>query len=272
MKTFMNPIKILSVAALAFLVFANVAQADYLSTNQEMSTLQINDEPIYDNRDTVLYKLFNSYFTEHLGEAYKENYSSSNDLFAARGVKDFVTSWFVNENATIQAAFKVASYNHTLYLNDAQGNAAEIGYYPGNANPGEPGYGQTTINDNPMVIGESGLYTFSLDTEKNGKDNTFYSQDADMNGDNFIHMIAFDVTDLMRQVLDDMTIESAYLIGWEDMLSEDGADFDYQDLTYIMVNVTPVSYASTPEPATALILLCGVAGYPVLRRFRKRSA
>ncbi|GHT45159.1 hypothetical protein FACS189454_04190 [Planctomycetales bacterium] len=69
-------------------------------------------------------------------------------------------------------------------------------------------------------------------------------------------------------------IENAFMFTWEDLNwgTEHGkakADFDYNDMVYIMTNVTPNMLTATPEPATMLIIGLGLAGLGLARRRRK---
>jgi hypothetical protein len=57
------------------------------------------------------------------------------------------------------------------------------------------------------------------------------------------------------------------LIGFEDLLG--GGDRDFNDLIFLVSNVTLADPAAVPEPATLLLVGSGVAGFAALRRRRR---
>lgn len=248
-------------ACLACLLAMSVAtaplRADYASWNTDPNTLQINEGSLDNNS---LYKLFNEYFADYL----ETPYTSGDELYADRGVKDVVANWTVGEGARIESSFKSAMNGHTLSLIDQSGNTVYSHDFA-------QSQFDTMLGGEMIFLTEAGLYNFSLDTWYNSNTeitDSFSGADPTLNAGNVIHMVAFDVTDLVRAMYDDMDIESAYLFGWEDLPYDNWyADFDYQDLAYIMINVKPNVAAATPEPATALILALGAAvGLPLWRR------
>jgi hypothetical protein len=83
-------------------------------------------------------------------------------------------------------------------------------------------------------------------------------------------MVAFDITDLLRQRDGYENIDSAYMFAWEG--NAYGADFDYNDAMWIMTNVTANNLSSnaTPEPATALILGLALTAIPFARRLKQK--
>lgn len=240
--------------AFALMTTTAVVRADYLNANGDLETLKISPSDTWDNRS--LASLFNSYFADQLdGFAY----SNSNDLFNDRGVKYDVQNWTVSEGARMESSFKNAGYGHTLNLLNASGETID-----------STNFASWTFSDNlggdHVFNLAAGDYNFSLETWSTAQGTsssdptktleTFYGSDPSMNSDNMYHMVAFDVTDLVRLMYGDESITSAYMFGWEDLTN---GDWDYQDLAYIMVNVAP---NATPEPATALIFGLGALVLP----------
>lgn len=245
---------------------ASTTYADYSLWNSDPETLQINDDNLYNDPQKTLANLFNNYFADQLAELGYSGYATSQDLYNDRGVKEVVANWTASEGASIQASFKNAAFAHTLSLLDNQGNVVDSTYFAGYSF-------DEKLSEGHVFNFAAGEYNFSLDVDGYGWfDNMFYGEDPSMNSDSLIHMVAFDVTDLVRLMFDDASIESAYLFGWEDMLGKDGGDFDYQDLAYLMINVSPNAAAATPEPSTMLILgFGGLAGVALLRRKLRKN-
>ena len=248
--------------AIVFVLIVSVAsalRADILTSEQKdfyrehnaiLETIRINDDSGLDvdaaGNNITLASLFNEYFGT--------DYASSQALFDELGVKEIVSTWTVNENARIEASFKSAALAQTLSIIDSLGNAVASQTFAG-------GIFGDRLGGEPIRFDVAGLYHFSLDTGEN-----VFS--ASNSNDGLIHLIAFDVTALMQAKLPDEQIDSAYLFCWEDLNADHWyADFDFQDLSYIMINVTPNTV--TPEPSTFLIMGIGGAGFLLLR---KRSA
>ncbi len=232
--------------------FAHADVVDYRLTNGSLDSLQISQSDTWDNKS--LATLFNTYFTEQLGGF---EYGTSQELFDDRGVNVDVANWSVHEGAKIVSSFKNAAYGHTLSLVDSTGTTVDSTTFA--SWTFQDNLGSETIFN--MAAGE---YNFTLETWLSGPSSvveTFYGSDPELNSDNLYHMVAFDVTDLIRIMFNDDSITSAYLFGWEDMTTN--SDWDYQDLAYVMINVVP---NATPEPATALIFGLGALVLPFARR------
>lgn len=244
--------------AIAFVLIVSLAssiRADILTSEQKdfyrehnaaMDTLRINDDSGLDvdaaGNNITLVSLFNKYFGT--------DYTSSQALFEELGVKEIVTNWTVNENARIEASFKSAALAQTLNILDSMGNTVASQTFAGGTSTG--------LGGEPVHFDVAGLYNFSLGTGEN-----VFS--ASNSKDGLIHLLTFDVTALMQAKLPDEQIESAYLFSWEDLnLDHWYSDFDYQDLSYVMINVAPNTV--TPEPSTLLILGLGGIGFLLLRR------
>lgn len=259
MKNFSPLSLVLVVCCLAGISRADLV--DYKTLNENPDTLQIYDDssPYVTNQ---LFTLFNNYF-ELSGDA---AYTSSNQLYADRGVKEIVTNWTANPGAQFVAGFKSAGYAHELTLADrVTGETLKDGDNPLFVKGYEAGENQTRLVDTVYDIPAVGEFAWKLSTSIG---ETFFSDPA-LNSDGLIHFVAFDVTDLMREKYGDMDIESAYMFGVEDIdTNAYWVDHDYQDLSFIAINVRPIP-AATPEPATALILGLGLMTLPLIRQRRK---
>lgn len=259
---------------------ADVVSTNYSVTNKDPQTLQISSET-GDARS--LAGLFNAYFKNELAQSGASGYATSQDLYNDRGVKAVISDWSVTDGAQIVSAFKSADYGHTLnLLNMTSGVAVDSATFRGYMQDNVMTKATTTIDVDP------GLYNFSLDVWKPKGDKvvtwwgnviedqraipgedlwSLHGEDPNQNEDGLIHMVAFDVTDLIR-LMHGVDIESAYMFGFEDMLAVGHTpDFDYQDLALVMINVKP---NVTPEPSTALIFLIGGAVSAAAYRRRKK--
>ncbi|GHT43990.1 hypothetical protein FACS189454_00280 [Planctomycetales bacterium] len=104
---------------------------------------------------------------------------------------------------------------------------------------------------------------------------TVYGDQPELNG-GLISMMAYDVTDLIKAMGSEYAdIENAFMFTWEDWnygteRGRRGINFDYNDLVFIMTNVTPNTISATPEPATMLIIGLGLAGLGLARRRRNK--
>ena len=264
---------------LALVVFATtIAKADfnsYVTGNQNIDKFSINDAGKTNwIAETPMYGLFNTYFGT--------DYASSDAIISGQDVV-VSNNWIAAEGAAIYGVYKVAGYAHSLSFVDDLGNTRLTQKYDGNTQTSGT---FTEQGANGVALGYEGEFSMVLNNSVGNKAyETVYADHATLGAksDNLIHMIAIDVTDLMIKKLTEMgqdtsEIYSAYLFGWEDMLaSATHADYDYQDLAYIMINVRHESDShinsnnATPEPATALMFVIGMVAYPMSRSFRSKK-
>ena len=258
--------------ALLFGFVATTASAgtiDYLSTNTDPSTVQISDELIGNNvQSTRLYALFNDFF-QLTGDA---AYTSSNELYADRGLKGNIQHFTASEGAKMVSSFKSAGFASSLNFVDQSGNLLlnddGTPVYSNYAAAGEDQRFKEDLVDFPVV----GEYSLQLDVwnpyEANGTHDLLYSNYA-LNPDGMINMLAIDVTDLIQAMYPDMVIDTAYLFTFEDRPSGGSyLDYDYQDYAFIAINVKPTL---TPEPATAALFGLALLGLPFARKLRRRN-
>lgn len=262
----MKTINFIAILMASILVsFSMKAEASISETNKNYESLTVINQGQWDDKEHSLANLFNTYFADVLNGY---TYATSQDLYNALGVKTAVDSWYVGDNAMMVSAFKAAACQQILNITDSHDKIGFSKVF--GENVFEIFKGESNMFDLNL---DPGQYTFSIDVSHN--DRFLYSLDGqkiEKNGDGLIHMIALDITELMQQKYGDEFITSAYLFGWEDMLLSAGGDFDYQDLAYIMVNISPGTPTSTPEPATIAILALAAAGIPIIRkRMRKNS-
>ncbi len=271
------------ILAASFLVATNV-RAELLS---EFYGVDINDG----STGTNLYSYFNGMFGT--------DYQSSNDLYNDRGAAP-TSTWTVTGDWQMATLVKgTAGFDHQLiisgdsldenivlngrgmgYQTDGMINWDNAGQLPGGV-AGEFTFGLEAYGS-PVIDGQKDyLYTWSSDPAGN----------LAVDGNTLdVRMLAFDITDLYNGKYGE-TFDSVYMYAWEDMHS-DGFQFgnyndsrygyitgetwqldrDYQDAIFVIANVKPIEQNVTPEPATLLIVACGLAGLGlVCRRMKKRA-
>jgi hypothetical protein len=227
-----------------------------------------------------LYQLFTNYFTDQLATT-GETYTSSNDLYNARGVDPY-TNWTTN-NSQLVGAFKVADLGHTMSMVDSQGNTvASLMHIGGTVNIGEVD-GITDLSSQAVTNIPDGLdVSFRLDafwgdTLVYSWGSTPEANDGSLGkaGDGLVHMLAIDITDLYN-AKNGTNNDSVFMFCWEDLHATAAggglaADFDYQDIVAIVTNVKANNgNTATPEPATMLVFGLGLAGLGFARRQMKK--
>lgn len=235
------------------------AKADLLT---DLYGVNISDANAYSDGNT-LFQLFNSFF----GLDETTGYSSSNDLFNDLGV-DPNTTW-TTSGSELVGAFKVAAMGHEMSVTNQDGTKlGSIIDLSGTENI-HSANGITDLSGNSVPLQDGENISFQLGASYEGLDSYYWSSDPTANaglqpngtyGDDMIHMIALDITDIYNSYFD-TDYDSVYMLCWEDLhLTGNGlgsaADWDYQDFVAIVTNLTPNSTA-TPEPPTVLIGLIG---------------
>jgi len=255
---------------------ASAMSLDYAVLNKDYSTFSINDYGQFtsDTDNPPLFRMFNKHFEAEIVSLGITPYTSSDQMFRERGV-DMDGLWTTN-NATLYAAFKAALFEHDLYLTYPDGVEKLIAHFPSGTFACFDGaildkvdWAIEDMTDFDWKLG----YLHPTIPSVNG----WYSSHSELNYDGIIHMVAFDVTDVMQQRYGNGVIQSAYLMGWEDMWARDSrTDYDYQDLAMILTNVFPGGTGTAPavpEPITLLTLGTGVSLLAMRwRRARKKQS
>jgi hypothetical protein len=253
---------------------------EYAASNANLETLRINDDTTDtddNSKRNPLFRIFNEYFKNELNALY----TSGNELADDRMIRYTISSWQVNEGSNVVASFTSANMTHGLEIYSTTGALLyETGQYDSSTS------GSAMIDGRPIDL-NAGDYIFSVNTDEgmarafSGDHEWYYSTDeylANPNNwgmnyykDGIEHLIAFNVTDLIRQRSGYENIESAFLFAFEDSRLN-STDFDYQDFAFVLTNVQANVITATPEPAT--ILIFGIAGgiaLPFLRRKNKKN-
>lgn len=285
------------------------------STNGNYNTVRINDAG-RDVASHALFRLFNDYFADVQGVGGNQ-YASGNSLWQERGIKqDTIFTADSTRTVRLEAAYRVADYDHTLglYQNKTVGNYSDGMNY--GASDWSISFGQTyktsirgdtdskfkTLGTVVNLEGHDGEMRWLMNADKNfirdGVNTSSWGKFS--SGDDIIHMLVFDVSDLMYEKLSltrgdiERDTFTAYMVAWEDMAKTHNGifpDFDYQDFVGIYTNFGIKDYVSpfvpptdppapptgpptggnaiTPEPATLLIAGLGIAGLTFGRRRKK---
>ncbi|MDR2643343.1 MAG: hypothetical protein LBC74_11185 [Planctomycetaceae bacterium] len=260
-----------------FLVFSLLVFYASVFTFSDETRIQLYGVHLVDQSDdgtnNNLYSLFNDYLQLEGSEAY----TSSIDLFNERGV-DPTTQWITSGSSLLQA-FNMSAYNHQLNILTSTGEEIYRMY------DGGPDYNPDKIyslSDGlsldfqllPFRDNYDYLWSWYSDANKNasGSGPLYYENDPIDWGDDNIHMLAFDITDIYN-AKKGTSFSSVFMFGWEDLPEDqwgisEKADFDYNDSVFILTNLTP-TVSTTPEPATFLIILIG--GGLVSARYLRRK-
>ncbi|GHT45412.1 hypothetical protein FACS189454_04840 [Planctomycetales bacterium] len=278
---------------------------EYADWNSSYDTFQVatND---YSPAPYELFNIAADKMTESVA-----TYSNGADFYAERGIKSLVSDWTVSEGSQIVGMYRSAVMAHSINLTNSTGTVWNTTVGQGavdgnlgtwidslggrNIDVGAVGAVNMTLtgswkanaaNDDPVWA--DGLsdavkeYTNNVriniydrrSTDGGDYFTTVYGDQPELNG-GLISMVAYDVTDLVK-AMGYADIENAFMFTWEDWNwgTEFGkaiTNFDYNDLAFIMTNVTPNMLTATPEPATMLIIGLGLAGLGLARRRRKKK-
>ncbi|GHT44849.1 hypothetical protein FACS189454_03320 [Planctomycetales bacterium] len=251
------------------------------------------------------YELFNFAATAYSSATGQSvaTFDNAADFYADRGVKSLVSDWTVSEGSQIVGMYRTSYLAHSIDLTNSTGtvwNPIAVGQGQSydnqgtwidsldssrNIDVGAIGAVNMTLTASwkPNIANDDPVWVDGLsDAEKAARRNLYdrygdfsqiiYGDQPELNG-GVISMVAYDVTDLLK-AMGYADIENAFMFTWEMWNSgtELGRhnDFDYNDMVYIMTNVSPNIISVTPEPATMLIIGLGLAGLGLARRRRKK--
>ncbi|GHT44219.1 hypothetical protein FACS189454_01030 [Planctomycetales bacterium] len=289
-------------AALTTAAFGDILTSEerlqYADWNSSYDTFQVSS--ITDQLSP--HELFNVAADQYTGSSSATGqsmatYSNGADFYADRGVKSLVSNWTVSEDSQIVGMYRSTHGAHSVNLTSSTGTVWNTTV--GQAQPyGTQGDWIDSLDSSRNIdvgaIGDVNM-TLTMSWKANAANDdpvwadglsdatknffrgyitedfswTMYGDQPELNYLVFISMVAYDVTDLVKAMGGYDDIENAFMFAWED-LPKHRSDFDYNDMVYIMTNVTPNILTATPEPATMLIIGLGLAGLGLARRRRKK--
>ncbi|GHT40408.1 hypothetical protein FACS189443_0710 [Planctomycetales bacterium] len=268
--------------------------------NSSYDTFQVTDN----GYSLSPYELFNLAADSSATGQSAATFNNAAEFYADRGVKSLVSDWTVSEGSQIVGMYRTANMAHSINFTNSTGTVwnttvgqGQPGDLEGNwidslggrsIDVGALGAVNMTLtaswkanaaNDDPVWLdGVSDEHKELLRTTGDRGNNvdfstTIYGDQPELNG-GLISMVAYDVTDLVK-AMGYADIENAFMFAWEDAnwgtdWGKRATNFDYNDLVFIMTNVTPNIISATPEPATMLIIGLGLAGLGLARRRRKK--
>ncbi|GHT42893.1 hypothetical protein FACS189443_6340 [Planctomycetales bacterium] len=237
----------------------------YAEWNSSYDTFRV--APSDDPDPLAPHGLFNIAAAQYTDRQSVATYNNSADFYAERGVKSLVSDWTVSEGSQIVGMSRSTGFAHSLNLTGSTGTVW-------NTSAGQELPVETRDNwidsldgSQNIDVGALGAVNMSLTAwwvGDNYLSKTIYGDQPELY-DGIIRMLAYDVSDLVK-AMGYAEIENAFMFTWED-----GSDFDYNDLVFIMTNVSPNIISATPEPATMLIIGLGLAGLELARRRRRKK-
>ncbi|GHT43427.1 hypothetical protein FACS189443_7060 [Planctomycetales bacterium] len=280
-----------------------LTRAQYADLNSSYDTFRVargNDpDPL------SAYELFNLAAEQYTGQS-AATYNNAADFYADRGFKSLVSDWTVSEDSQIVGMYRAAILGLSVNLTNSTGTVWNTTVGQGshwssretwiasldssrNINVGDLGAVNMTLtaswkanaaNDDPVWL--DGLSDAEKEDRRTWGDSsysgdfsaTIYGDQPELNG-GLISMMAYDVTDLLKAMgyadIDNAFMFTWEVLNWETEVGRRIINFDYNDMVYIMTNVTPNFISATPEPATMLIIGLGLAGLGLARRCRKNK-
>ncbi|GHT47049.1 hypothetical protein FACS189454_09070 [Planctomycetales bacterium] len=287
-------------------VFAEIKtmaeKLQYADWNSGYDTLQV-----VSGTGLPVYELFNIAADYSATGQNVATYNNDADFYADRGIKSLVSNWTVSEDSQIVGMYR-ADFAHSINLTNSTGTVWNTTVGQGlpfdnqeiwretwidslggrNIDVGAVGAVNMTLtatwkanaaNDDPVWADglsdadKESSRTKLLDRSWGDVSSTIYGDQPELNG-GVISMLAYDVTDLVK-AMGYADIENAFMFAWEGWnyetaIGKKQINFDYNDMVYIMTNVTPNVISATPEPATMLIIGLGLAGLGLARRCRRK--
>ncbi|GHT46450.1 hypothetical protein FACS189454_07610 [Planctomycetales bacterium] len=243
----------------------------YADLNSSYDTFQV--APGNDPNPLSPHELFNFAAEQYAGSSGAATYNNAADFYADRAVKSLVSDWTVSEDSQIVGMYRSTGGYHHLGLTNSTGTTWNIIDRPWEQFDSQETWIDSLDSSRNIDVGAIGD-AVNMNLLASSKSSTIYGDQPELNG-GVINMIAYDVTDLIK-AMGYAEIENAFMFTWEDIswATETGKarmDFDYNDLVFIMTNVTPNVISATPEPATMLIIGLGLAGLGLARRRRKKE-
>ncbi|MFP4418167.1 MAG: PEP-CTERM sorting domain-containing protein [Chitinivibrionales bacterium] len=225
-------------------------------------------------------------------------YGSNADVMGLFTEPDY--QWEITDpDAEIVLIGMTAGYTNTIgyYQQDANGTINQTallsaGDHFGWLNDGTQADPYSNVASLNLPIGSEFGWYLDVNTQGHGNDDvnpelTYYSEpslnpeviiDGESMEEGMDHMMTFNLDEAAGQTVwvqgqDDaqarmLTLQSAYLLCWEDLYQNhpDWADYDYDDMMYVVAQVRPTQ---VPEPALLSLLGISFLGLAWMRKAKK---